>query len=95
MEEIVMGKDKRIGDSVFITEIEEGINVIGKPDVLRNPMTCELERILHVIVTQNVTYCPKCKNANEPGVEITVTEKELCVYPCKKCGKFVFFRVKG
>lgn len=94
MEVIVMGKDKHIGDSIFITEIEEGINVIGKPDVLRNPMTNELERIRYIMVTKNVTYCPKCKSANGPGVEITVTEKELVIYPCNKCGQFVFFRVK-
>ena len=89
MSEIVMGKNKKVGDSVFITEIDEGVSVIGNPDVAKNPMTGELERIIHVIVTDKKTYCPKCKKENEPGIEITVTETELCIYPCKKCNQFI------
>lgn len=95
MSEIVMGKNKKVGDSVFITEIDEGISVIGRPDVAKNPMTGELEKITHIIITDNNTYCPKCKNENEPGIEITVTETELCIYPCKKCNQFVWFRAKN
>ena len=94
MREIVMGKDKKVGDSVFITEIEEGVSIVGKPDVAKNPMTGELERILHVIVTDIKTYCPKCKNENGPGIEIKVTETELCIYACKICNQFVWFRLK-
>lgn len=94
MSEIVMGKDKKVGDSIFVTEIDEGINVIGKPDVARNPMTGKLEKILYVIVTDKKTYCPKCKKENEPGIEITITETGLCIYPCKICNQFVWFRMK-
>ena len=94
MKDIVMGKDKKVGDSPFVTEIEEGISVIGKPDVARNPMTGELERILHIIRTDMKTYCTKCKEENDPGIDITVTETELCIYACKKCNQFIWFRMK-
>jgi hypothetical protein len=107
MSEIVMGKNKKVGDSAFVTEIlngemlslnsemsEEGIIVIGKPDVAKNPMTGELEKILHIIVTDRKTYCPECKKENKPSIEITVTETELCIYPCKRCNQFVWFRSK-
>ena len=89
-----MGKDKKVGDNVFITEIDEGVNVIGKPDVVKNPMTGELERISYIIVTDKKTYCPKCKEENEIGIEITITDKELCIYACRKCNQFVWFRMK-
>lgn len=94
MSKIVIGKDKKVGDSIFITEIEEGISVIGQPDVAKNPMTGELERILHVSVTDKKTYCPECKKENDPGIELTITETYLCIYPCKKCNQFVWFRAK-
>lgn len=89
-----MGKDKKVEDSIFITEIEEGVRVIGKPDVAKNPMTGELERILYIIVTDKKTYCPSCKKGNESGIEIAVTET-LYIYPCKKCNQFVWFRMKN
>jgi hypothetical protein len=102
MSEIVMGKDKRVGDSAFVTEIlnskmlsEEGVSVIGKPDVAKNPMTGELERVLRIIVTDKKTYCPECKKGNEPGIEITVTDTGLYIYPCKRCNRFVWFREKN
>lgn len=91
MPEIIMGKNKKIGDSAFITEIEKGVLVLGKPDVLKNPMTGNLEKISQVIVTDKVTYCPKCKSPNEAGVEITIAENGLCVFPCKKCKQFIWF----
>lgn len=94
MNEIVMGKKKKVEDSIFVTEIEEGVSIIGKPDVAKNPMTGELERILYIIVTDKKTYCPKCEKENEPGIEITVTDTELCIYACKRCNQFVWFRVK-
>lgn len=101
MSDIVMGKDKKVGDSIFITELlnsemlpEDDVIVIGKPDVAKNPMTGELEKILHVIITDRKTYCPECKKENGPGIEITVTETELCIYPCKRCNQFVWFRAK-
>jgi hypothetical protein len=101
MGEIIMGKNKKVGDSIFVTELpknetlsEDDIIVIGKPDFAKNPMTGELERILHITVTDRKTYCPNCKKENGPGVEITVTETELCVYPCKRCNQFVWFRAK-
>lgn len=72
-----MGKDKKVGDSTFVTDIDEDVSVIGKPDVAKNPMTGELERILDIIVTDMRTYCPSCKKENGPGIEITVTETGL------------------
>jgi len=98
MSEIVMGKDKKVGDSIFITEIDEGISVVGKPDVARNPMTGKLEKILTVVTVDRKTRCPKCKEENEPGIEgieITVTETGLCIYPCKRCNQFVWFKMKN
>lgn len=94
MSDIVIGRHKKVGDSIFVTEIEEGINIIGKPDVVKNPMTGELERILHIITTDKKTYCPKCKEENESGIEITLTETELCIYACKRCNQFIWFRMK-
>ncbi len=94
MNEIVMGKDKKVGNSIFVTEIDEGVNIIGKPDFAKNPMTGKLERILYVFLTDKKTCCPECKKENDPGIEITVTETELCIYPCKKCNQFIWFIVK-
>lgn len=94
MKNIIMGKDKKVGDSIFVTEIDEGVSIIGKPDFVKNPMTGELERILHVAIMDKKTYCPGCKKENDPGIEITVTETELCIYACKKCNRFVWFRTK-
>lgn len=94
MNNIIMGKNKKVGDSIFITEIDEGVDIIGKPDFVRNPQTGKLERILAVVITDMKTYCPECRKENGPGIEITITETELCIYACKRCNRFVWFRAK-
>lgn len=90
-----MGKYKKVGDSVFITEIDECFSVIGKPDVAKNPITGKVERILDIAITDKKTYCPKCKKENDPGIEVTMLESGLYVYPCKRCNQFVWFRDKN
>ena len=90
MNDIIMGKDKKVGDDVLITDLGEGMVVYGVPDVARNPMTGELEKIKSVVKTPKMTICPKCGEKNGPGVDITLLESGIFIYACPKCEQFIW-----
>lgn len=90
MSEIQMGKSKRVGDSAMVTDLGDGMLAIGKPDVVKNPMSGKLERIRTVVTTDRESFCPQCKQKNAPGIEITATETGLIIYACKQCTQFVW-----
>lgn len=94
MVEIMMAKPKKVGDSAMVTDLGDGMLVLGKPTVVSNPATGSLENIESIITTDKETYCPQCHGKNEHGIEITVTEKGMLIYACKKCNQFVWCRVK-
>lgn len=89
-----MGKPKRVGDSAMVTDLGDGMLVLGKPTVVNNPMTNQLERIKTVVTTDRETTCPMCKEKNLPGIEITETETGLLIYACKKCDQFVWCKAR-
>lgn len=59
MNNIIMEKNKKVGDSIFITEIDKDVNIIGKPDFVRNPQTGKLERILFTPRNNIIIGLPK------------------------------------
>lgn len=90
-----MGKPKKVGDSVIVTELDDDIVVLGTPTVAKNPVTGQLENISEVIKARTETDCPQCKARNDPGVEITFLETGYLVYACPSCKQFVWCRMKG
>lgn len=92
--EIQMGKPKHVGDSAVVTDLGDDMLVIGKPDVVKNPMTGNLEKIKTIVTTDRETTCPMCKKQNPPGIEITETEPGLLIYACKQCNQFVWCKAK-
>ncbi len=95
MNEIMMGKSKHVGDSAMVTDLGDGMLVLGTPDVAYNPITKQNENILKVVKAPTQTTCPKCKELNDPGVEITFLETGYFVYACPKCNQFIWCREKG
>lgn len=94
MNEIMMGKPKKVGDSVMVTELDDDMVVLGTPTVAKNPVTGNLDRISEVVKVLTETTCPKCKARNDPGVEITFLETGYFVYACPSCNQFVWCRIK-
>lgn len=95
MNEIMMAKPKHVGDSAMITDLGDGMLVLGTPTVAYNPITKQNERIKEIIKHLQPTYCPNCKKQNPPGVEITILETGYFVYACFQCNQFVWCRIKG
>ena len=95
MSEIMMGKPKHVGDSAMVTDLGDGMLVLGMPTVAYNPVTKQNERIKEIIKHPQLTYCPNCKKQNPPGVEITLLETGNFVYACPSCNQFVWCREKG
>lgn len=95
MNEIMMGKPKHVGDSAMITDLGDGMLVLGTPTVAYNPVTKQDERIKEIIKHPQPTNCPNCKKQNPPGVEITFLETGFFIYPCPSCNQFVWCRLKG
>lgn len=95
MEEIMMGIPKKVGDSAMITDLGDGMLVLGMPTVAYNPVTKQKERIEEVIKIPMPSRCPKCKASNPPGIELTYLETGYLVYPCPSCNQFVWCREKG
>jgi len=93
MSEIVMGKPKKVGESATITDIGDEMLVIGKPTVAYNPITKQNEKVKAVIKTDNLTFCPKCKEENPSGVEITLLETGYLIYACPSCDQFVWCKI--
>lgn len=94
MNEIVMGKPKKVGDSAMVTDLGDGMLVLGTPTVAYNPITKQNERIKEVVKHHQPTNCPYCKEQNPPGVEITFMETGYFVYACPSCNQFVWCRFK-
>lgn len=94
MGDIMMGKSKRVGDDMNVTDLGDGMIVLGTPDVAYNPITKQNERISEIAKAPTPTTCPSCKKRNEPGVEITSLETGYLVYACPSCGQFVWCRLK-
>lgn len=95
MSEIMMGKPKKVGDDMMVTDLGDGMLVLGTPTVAYNPTTKQNERIKEVIKPPEPTNCPQCKKQNPPGVEITFLETGYFVYACPSCNQFVWCRKKG
>ncbi len=89
-----MGKPKHVGDTAMVTDIGDGMLVVGKPTVAMNPVTGQMEDVVTVIITDTPTYCPSCKEQNDPGIEITVLKSMICAYACKKCNQYAWFKPK-
>lgn len=94
MNEIMMGKPKRVGDSAMVTDIGDGMLVLGTPTVAYNPITKQNESIKEVITHPEPTTCPSCKEQNPPGIEITFLETGYFIYACKQCSQFVWCKLK-
>ena len=92
---IRMSKPKHVGESVFVNDVGEGMVVVGAPDVVYNPLTQQKEKILAVITTPITTNCPNCKEQNDPGIEITMLESCICVYACKRCNQYVWYKKRN
>jgi len=88
--EILMGKPKHVGDSAMVTDLGDGMLVLGTPTVAYNPITMQNEKIKEVIKHSEPTTCPNCKKQNLTGVEITFLETGYFIYACKQCNQFVW-----
>lgn len=95
MTEYMMGKSKHVGDDLNLTDLGDGMLVLGTPDVAYNPITKQNEKISKVVKAPTQTTCPNCKQCNDPGVQITFLETEYFVYACPLCNQFVWCRFKG
>ncbi len=94
MNDIMMGKPKHVGDSAMVTDLGDGMVVLGTPTVAYNPITKQNEKIATVVKTPTPTTCPNCKKQNDPGVEITFLETGYFIYACPSCNQFVWCREK-
>ena len=94
MGEIVMGKDKHVGDSTLVTELDDSTLVFGILDYAQNPNKKELYKNITVIRTDAPTYCSSCKQQNGPGVQVTILENGIFIYACPKCDQFVWCKAK-
>lgn len=94
MSEIIMGKPKHVGESMMVTDLGDGVLVLGTPDEAYNPITRHNEKIVEAVKSPLPTTCPNCKKQNSPGVDVVLLESGYFVYACPSCNQFVWCRIK-